>query len=568
MLSVAFLTFTFALGGTAFAVLGSNRTPAQAGDITRPPFQISEYYHIHTIPGGSLFNPTAHAQPGINPTVATNLINTLNTISGNNLSATRTMEDFSNWATQPQHISQEHGAIYIDLFGQVGDPEAGVVAIPNHGSIESITQFTSRLWRLVYIRDGIATFMMSEPYRNHEFGGIHGGGTLYANSSIRPALLHDFTGSPGGGATTGGVLSHFPSSVRDTLRGSQPWQASQPNVDGAATGNGVPFNNPSVGSDIIWLPSFYEMLRHPVDGFTNWSTVTGTAPNMEMAVLGYGNRHGLWRMNGFDRGMVSVASFFGLPGVSNQSWSRSGRVDINVAAATLVWSGGASAGSSSVSPFGVRPALHVSLLDLVAPTTDAPSAHPVGINAQFEGLAAPTARVSVQGRAGLVPPQVFTADAIRGTWLEFSVTDTNQMIDRLTINGRTIDITPYFRHSPEMRTTMFTHYGAIYLDANRRSVQIRVWDILGNLNITANVATWEPLPPVFQLGAGLAELVSLSHQESLTQSDFRAPQATNFAAFNSALFNAENALFYLEKLTPFEVMVYANDLRSALALRS
>ena len=224
----------------------------------------------------------------------------------------------------------------------------------------------------------------------------------------------------------------------------------------------------------------------------------------------------------------------------------------------------------------VRPAIHVSLAQLQAAAEGAGNGggpvtpeETIDITAAFSGLAAPTARVNIQGGALQTAPQtVEDVPAGRGTWLEFSVTDSSQMIDALTINGRAVDITPYFRQSAEMRTAMVTHFGAIYMDATRRSVQIEVWNIRGDLTIVANVAEWEPLPPVFQLGAGLAELISLSHQESLTQGDFRAPQAANFASFNSALFNAENALFYLEKLTPFEVMIYANDLRMALALRA
>ena len=64
-------------------------------------------------------------------------------------------------------------------------------------------------------------------------------------------------------------------------------------------------------------------------------------------------------------------------------------------------------------------------------------------------------------------------------------------------------------------------------------------------------------------GIGLAEMVAESYTRGLSVSDFGNNE--DYDAFRTALFAAENALFYLTKLTAEEVMVLAEALRDAMA---
>jgi len=66
-------------------------------------------------------------------------------------------------------------------------------------------------------------------------------------------------------------------------------------------------------------------------------------------------------------------------------------------------------------------------------------------------------------------------------------------------------------------------------------------------------------------GEGLAELVSYALDLSLERADFATDGDWN--TFTDALFNAENAIYFLDPLSPAEIMVYADILRAALALR-
>ena len=67
-------------------------------------------------------------------------------------------------------------------------------------------------------------------------------------------------------------------------------------------------------------------------------------------------------------------------------------------------------------------------------------------------------------------------------------------------------------------------------------------------------------------GEGLAELISEALSLNLERSDFDSDADWN--TFTNALFNAENAIFYLDTLSAAEVVAYSEALRVALTLRT
>ena len=333
---------------------------------------IANNFEIQTIGGGSLFVTTQEEDDlGINPVVAQNLLNVLNQVSGNDLTQTRNASHFSTWARGATDTTQDpylSGAVYLQLFQQIGTPPTGLQlnANPGIGTDLAVSQFTSRLWQVVYMDDGILTLWMVEPYTTHVFGGTHtvaGGGVQYYDSTLRTALVADFDA----------VLYHFEAASDLVVPMTNvTWQnpENQPNVRGGHAADSSWFNNPQV-PDNIWLPSMFEIARTSAQMIdpTPWSILTGpAAPNR---LVTNNNRHGLWEVHGFDRGFRNPTWTPAPDPAPINTWLRSGSVQ-SAGVAAGMWNPGqpSANGEAITNPWSLRPALHIDINKLIAAVTE------------------------------------------------------------------------------------------------------------------------------------------------------------------------------------------------------
>ena len=360
---------------------------------------ISPHYTIHRV--GYVYDDGVGANvqqslfetTGINRDVADELLKILRAVSGNNLNATRDASHFSEWARgEPDELVPTaetvnitimvegvptptpfplyqflSGSVYLQLFEQIGTAPGNLNPFPA-SEADIISQFTSRMWQVVYMRDGVVTLWMTEPYRASQFGGTQGTIVQYADSLLRPNLLNDFTGNTDGdlSGVVGGVLGYFPAAVSTIVPMDEiEWQDqdNQPIVFGGSLAEARPFNNPQT-QDMIWIPSHYEVARQT--GCTaRWGQRSG-------GLLINCNRHGLWQMSGFDRSFMNHVGWT-VAGVTD-AWLRSGSTSgANVASSIWHGTGNASGnGSGWPQSFGIRPAIHIDIASLLETPLEAP----------------------------------------------------------------------------------------------------------------------------------------------------------------------------------------------------
>jgi|GEM_PF-2427364 len=341
---------------------------------------------------------------GIDPTVLSQLMAVLNSSQIGGTSATNIKDagDFSQFASK--NVAQVNGAVYIRLFESLDTSTvAGTNTVNNFTRSENATHGevgTARWWRIVYLRDGILTLYMADPYRTNAFNGSSsqvngvdanvynydsGTPSTSRSSDVRTALLTDFWGNTTGTGdpTPTSVLGHFPQDVRDAIVPAQdvPWQVPQPNTglraDDAATDS---MSNPAVpGNDRVWLPSWYEVFNTESTQFPNYTFISYGGVNAAV-------RLGQWNMNGYDRA-YSKGNFTG------QAWLRSGHSSLSNTVGDVDMSGGKGFQSAS-NGRDVRPAINIAISSLVH------------ANIQAEVLSdAPDAGVSIPAEGGEGTPK-------------------------------------------------------------------------------------------------------------------------------------------------------------------
>jgi len=205
---------------------------------------------------------------------------------------------------------------HIRLFDTVGTPPHAA-----HINVAGmVAHFTNRLWRPVKLDDGILTLWMTGSYRTYRRFGPN---RNYYDSDVRATLLQDFNF----------VLNSF-SYVSSAIALPQDvsWQMNQATTSGTIYGAAPP-------TDLIWIPSFQEMVGRQTWGF---SSSGDTA---------YGAR----------------AAFDTAPGALTHAFSRSGstadssRIWRTVTDGRVIGHAGASSFTHISENNGIRPALHIDL---------------------------------------------------------------------------------------------------------------------------------------------------------------------------------------------------------------
>jgi hypothetical protein len=300
--------------------------------LNQPDYKI---YYVGGLNGANDANSTALFKTnGIDAKIAGELLRIANEVGLNGI---RTAEDFSAYAFQGASTWQS-GAVYLRLFDKL--TAASNVSIDARNFTGD--DFGSRLWKAVYMRDGVLTLMMAEPYRNSTFEDTDG----YVNSGARTDMLADFAQ----------VISKFPTANNAVLSGSRTWQNAQRNSGGWVQDSVVQsYINPSIiSTDKVWLPSLYEIWNGADadivgDGFVEVGEVFHIGEGMSNT-----NRTGLFRLNGFDRDFKHTG------GIRDHAATRSTRINAGLTniAALVFNSYDTDTGNDYT---GVRPCINIDL---------------------------------------------------------------------------------------------------------------------------------------------------------------------------------------------------------------
>jgi len=268
LLIIAFLTFTFALGGTALVLINNAPVagnPFDGGAVPRSQLTTFTHYRPYAIHTQPLFNAS-----GVNNAVAHALVNTLNRnfpggVDGlwNGSSTVANAGHFSLAARRALYgdnttdSTANPGAIFVRLFEPIGagTPITGGGGVNSPSDLSSFTTRggIARWWQVTHVHNGMMTLMMVEPYRASIFNHVTNPSTDYGTSILRNNLMTDFTGGTTG-AVTGGVLGRFPQSVRNLI------VPGSTTTNAAFVGGFSLWGNNVAATDLIWQVSAGEIL--------------------------------------------------------------------------------------------------------------------------------------------------------------------------------------------------------------------------------------------------------------------------------------------------------------------
>ena len=231
--------------------------------------------------GGDLPDPTVDTMVSVNPAAGEgNMVGRLLSRSGTQHNVEMATE-FMRLATRAERTTVQsgdptNGQIRIDANAlRVANnlehdehpensqlPEVQLLQfIPVNAAIGTANAhiFTENKWRLVYVTypkngnvhgDPIFTFVMTSPYKESRFNGnnAYSASNNYNQSLLRDTIVGDFANS------SNGILRNYQNVSRFILPSSAvKWQQNQPDIDPAHN------NNLSNSTDLIWIPSAYEM---------------------------------------------------------------------------------------------------------------------------------------------------------------------------------------------------------------------------------------------------------------------------------------------------------------------
>ena len=423
-------------------------------------------YEVHQLHQEALFT-----QSGINQNVVNAIHNMLESTHIGGANQTRNAGHFSNFATAD--VAQTHGGVYVRLFDHNINP-AGEVAgaqttninlFTRSGNVAHGTVDQARWWRVVYLRNGVLTLWMADPYRNSAFntntGVVSGINANVFYDPARPSNVHqnltaDFDAVMDA-ITNTNARNRINAAIvpaGDPLLAGTNTNETQINTSRNTQGT---LTNPAVPTgDRVWLPSFWEIGN-------NTANPAGLPEQHWQLASGATNRHGAWQVTAYDTGYS--------PGGFNPiSWLRSSHTTMN-AMAGFIWSDGQRGWDAVTFDRGVRPAIHIDISALEGETSGS-------ISAGFEGNAGNEARVSSPGPGGAASDNVTVgANKGVGTQINFDA-GPGHRITNLTIHGQNVNIASSSNVTrasvPNAGTTEFR---AWFTDSTHRHVRLYIYNL-------------------------------------------------------------------------------------------